>query len=132
VNLDRIQHWIDQGRLTSSPDKPITARELLLSGCVHDVHDGIKLLGDVRLLKVVYVMSNLILLMQKGSKFLKSAIHIMPSRASASAIKAVEQKGGLVICRYYNPLSLRDCVKGRVDRLAAAPTRREDISAYLS
>ena len=48
VNLDRIQHWIDQGRLTSSPEKPITARDLLLSGCIHDVHDGIKLLGDVR------------------------------------------------------------------------------------
>lgn len=48
VNLDRLQHWIDQGRLESSPEKPITARELLLSGCVHDVHDGIKLLGDVR------------------------------------------------------------------------------------
>ena len=48
VNLDRIQHWIDQGRLTLSPENPITARELLLSGCVHDVHDGIKLLADVR------------------------------------------------------------------------------------
>ena len=47
VNLDRIQHWIDQGRLTSSPENPITARELLLSGCVHDVHDGIKLLASV-------------------------------------------------------------------------------------
>ena len=47
VNLDRIQHWIDQGRLTSSPENPITARELLQSGCVHQVHDGIKLLGDV-------------------------------------------------------------------------------------
>lgn len=47
INLDRIQHWIDQGRLESSPEKPITARELLLSGCIHQVHDGIKLLGDV-------------------------------------------------------------------------------------
>jgi hypothetical protein len=35
------------GRLTSSPENPITARELLLSGCIHDAHDGIKLLGDV-------------------------------------------------------------------------------------
>ena len=51
VNIDRIQHWIDQGRLTSSAENPITARELLLSGCVHDVHDGIKLLGDVRFLQ---------------------------------------------------------------------------------
>ena len=47
VNLDRLQHWVDQGRLISTPEQPITARELLLSGCVHDVKDGVKILGDV-------------------------------------------------------------------------------------
>jgi hypothetical protein len=47
VNLDRLQHWIDQGRITSSPEQPITARELFLSKCIHNVHDGIKILGDV-------------------------------------------------------------------------------------
>lgn len=39
--------------------------------------------------------------------------------------------GGKVICKYYNPLALRDCVEGRTDRTAAAPTRREDISNIL-
>ena len=48
VNLDRIAHWVEQGRLTSSPENPITARELVLSGCIHNAHDGVKLLGDVR------------------------------------------------------------------------------------
>ena len=48
VNLDRLQHWVDQGRLVSTPEQPITARELLLSGCVHDVKGGIKILSDVR------------------------------------------------------------------------------------
>ena len=48
VNLDRIAHWVEQGRLVSSPDKPITARELVLSGCIHNAHDGVKLLGNVR------------------------------------------------------------------------------------
>ena len=48
VNLDRLQYWVDQGRLVSTPEQPITARELLLSGCVHDAKDGIKILGDVR------------------------------------------------------------------------------------
>jgi Ribosomal proteins 50S-L15, 50S-L18e, 60S-L27A len=48
VNLDRIAHWIEQGRLTSSPENPITAKELVLSGCIHNAHDGVKLLGDVR------------------------------------------------------------------------------------
>ncbi|TFK55035.1 ribosomal protein L15 [Heliocybe sulcata] len=113
VNLDRIQHWIDTGRLASSPTQPITARELLLSGCVHNVHDGIKLLGD-------------------GAEHLKTPIHITPSRASKSAIRAVEKLGGSVFCRYYNPLALRDCVKGRTDRLDAAPTRRTDIEWYTN
>ncbi|KAF5373105.1 hypothetical protein D9758_001731 [Tetrapyrgos nigripes] len=111
VNLDRIQHWIDQGRLTSSPEKPITARELFLSGCIHDVHDGVKILGD-------------------GAQFFHSKIYITPSRASKSAIKAIEALGGQVVCKYYNPLALRDCVKGRTDRTEAAPTRRQDIMWY--
>ncbi|KAG5645033.1 hypothetical protein DXG03_007212 [Asterophora parasitica] len=111
VNLDRIQHWVDQGRLTSSPESPITARELLLSGCIHDVHDGIKILGD-------------------GAQYFKTPIYIKPSRASKSAIEAIESNGGKVVCQYYNALALRDCVKGRTDRIAAAPTRREDIVWY--
>jgi len=49
VNLDRIQHWIDTGRLSSSPESPITAHELTKSNCVHGAQDGIKVLGDVRL-----------------------------------------------------------------------------------
>ncbi|KAF9792330.1 ribosomal protein L15 [Thelephora terrestris] len=111
VNLDRLQYWVDQGRLVSTPEQPITARELLLSGCVHDVKDGIKILGD-------------------GKEFLRSRIHLVPSRASKSAIGAIERLGGTVYCKYYNPLSLRDCIDGRTDRIAAAPTRRKDIEWY--
>ncbi|KAI0340700.1 ribosomal protein L15 [Trametopsis cervina] len=111
VNLDRIQHWVDQGRLQSSPDQPITARELLLSGCIHDAKDGIKLLGD-------------------GAEQLKTPIHITPARASKSAIKAVEKLGGTVFCKYYNALALKDCLKGRADRTEAAPVRQTDIVWY--
>ncbi|KAA1478589.1 ribosomal protein L15 [Dentipellis sp. KUC8613] len=111
VNLDRLAHWISQGRLTSSPTKPITARELVLSGCIHDAHDGVKLLGD-------------------GAEMLKVPVHITPSRASKNAIRAIEKAGGSVYCRYYNRLSLYDCLKGHTDRSAAAPTRREDIAWY--
>ncbi|CAE6520996.1 unnamed protein product [Rhizoctonia solani] len=113
VNLERIQSWIDQGRLTSSPTHPITARELLLSRCIHDVHDGVKLLGD-------------------GAEFLKTPVYIEPSRASQSAIKAIEALGGSVKCIYYNPLALRDLVQGRTDRKRAAPTRKSDIEWYSS
>ena len=61
---------------------------------------------------------------------MKTPVHITPSRASKSAIDAVEKLGGTVFCKYYNPLALQDCVKGRTDRRSAAPTRREDICAY--
>ncbi|PPQ86882.1 hypothetical protein CVT25_012601 [Psilocybe cyanescens] len=111
INLDRIQHWIDQGRLTSSPSNPITARDLLKSGCIHNVHDGIKILGD-------------------GVEHFHTPIYVIASRASKSAIEAIEKNGGKVVCKYYNTLALQDCVEGRVDRIAAAPTRREDIIWY--
>ena len=111
VNLDRIQHWINQGRLNSTPERPITARELLLSGCIHDAADGVKILGD-------------------GASELKTPIYIVASRASKSAISAIEATGGKVVCKYYNDLALKDCIQGRTDRISAAPTRREDIVWY--
>ena len=46
VNLDRIQSWIDQGRL--DPNKTITMKELNDSRCLHGVKDGVKLLARVR------------------------------------------------------------------------------------
>jgi len=38
--------------------------------------------------------------------------------------------GGTVYCKYYNRLSLQDCIDGRTDRIAAAPTKRKDIGWY--
>jgi large subunit ribosomal protein L15 len=45
VNLDRLQSWVDQGRL--NPSRPITMIELYKSGCVSSIRDGIKLLSRV-------------------------------------------------------------------------------------
>lgn len=45
LNLDRLQDWIDQGRL--DPSKPITVKELHDSRCLHGVKDGVKLLARV-------------------------------------------------------------------------------------
>lgn len=46
INLDRIQSWIDQGRL--DPTKPITMKELHKSRCLHGVkRHGVKLLARV-------------------------------------------------------------------------------------
>lgn len=66
--------------------------------------------------------------MQNASE-LKTPVYIVASRASKSAIEAIEATGGKVVCKYYNELALRDCVKGRTDRVSAAPTTRKDIGA---
>lgn len=84
--MDRLQYWIDQGRL--NPSEPITIRELYQSRCIHRVADGVKLLGD-------------------GASHLTTPIQIVVSRASQSAIQAVEAAGGSIVCRYYNATSLR-------------------------
>lgn len=47
INLDRIQSWINQGRL--DPARPITMKELHKSRCLHGVkRHGVKLLARVR------------------------------------------------------------------------------------
>jgi len=91
INLNRIQSWIDQGRL--DPTKPITLKELAKSRCLHGVKDGVKLLA-------------------RGKEGLKTPINILVSRASAAAIKAVEAAGGKVTTRYYTKPAIRRLLKG--------------------
>lgn len=87
VNLDRIQEWIDTGRI--NPDHPITVRELAQSRCIHQPKDGVKLLA------------------RGGEGVLKQPIHIVVSRASAPAIAAVEAAGGSIATRFYTRPSIR-------------------------
>lgn len=86
MNLDKIQSWIDQGRLKAS--QPITVRELCKSKVVGVVKDGVKLLA-------------------RGAPELKQPIHIVVSRASQSAIQAVEAAGGTVTTRFYTEQAIR-------------------------
>lgn len=92
VNLDRIQSWIDQGRL--DPTKPITLRELAKSRCIHGVKDGVKLLA-------------------RGKEELKTPINILVSRASATAIEAIEAVGGTVTTRFYTKPSIKRLLRGQ-------------------
>ncbi|KAH9469665.1 hypothetical protein Pst134EA_006950 [Puccinia striiformis f. sp. tritici] len=91
LNLFQLQLWIDQKRL--DPTKPITMKEMLDSRIVHGIKDGVKLLG-------------------KGTAdFRTPNLTIVVSRASQSAIEAIEKLGGTVICKFYNRLSLRALLK---------------------
>lgn len=91
INLDRVQSWIDQGRL--DPTQPITMKELADSRCLHGVKDGVKLLG-------------------RGGSQLKTPINILVSRASTSAIEAVEAAGGKVTTRFYTKPAIRRLLRG--------------------
>lgn len=91
INLDKIQDWINQGRL--DPSQPITLKELVESRCLHGIKDGVKLLA-------------------RGKEELKTPINILVSRASAEAIAAVEATGGKVTTRYYTKASIKRILKG--------------------
>ena len=49
LNLDLVEQFIVQGRLTPKPDGLITMRDLLACGIVTQVRDGVKLLAKVSL-----------------------------------------------------------------------------------
>lgn len=85
VNLSRIADWIQQSRI--DPSKPITLKELVDSNAIHGIKDGVKLLAD-------------------GASKLTTPINIIVSRASQSAIAAVEAVGGTVTTRYYTPQAI--------------------------
>ncbi|OQO14745.1 hypothetical protein B0A48_00127 [Cryoendolithus antarcticus] len=102
VNLDRIQYWINQGRL--DPSKPITLRHLHDSRCIHGIKDGIKLLA-------------------RGKHELKTPINIVVSRASADAIAAIEKLGGTVTTRFYTKPSIGRILRGETDDMHSLQSR---------
>ena len=108
INLDRIQSWIDQGRL--DPSKPITMKELNDSRCLHGVKDGVKLLA-------------------RGAQELRTPINVIVSRASAAAISAIEAAGGSVTTRFYTPFSIRRVLKGQTDPIVSLGSSNVNASA---
>ncbi|KAF9923166.1 YmL10 [Mortierella alpina] len=112
LNLDRLQFWIESGRIDAT--QTITMKHLLDSRCIHNIEDGVKLLGD-------------------GKADFKTPIHIEVSRASKSAIKAIEACGGKITSVYYNELGLRALTKPeKFEELPrfARPMKKKDIAFY--
>ncbi|KAI0103888.1 hypothetical protein GGR51DRAFT_549820 [Nemania sp. FL0031] len=111
VNLDKLQEWIDAGRI--DPTKPITPKELILSNLVGTIKDGIKLLG-------------------RGADALKQPIDIMVSRASAGAIEGVEKAGGKIVTRYYTKQAIKRLVEGKsINTSHPLPTGAEHVEPVL-
>ncbi|PLN84334.1 50S ribosomal subunit protein L15 [Aspergillus taichungensis] len=109
VNLDRIQSWIDQGRI--DPTRPITIRELAQSRCIHQTKEGVKLLGRSADTDAPMDASAETQAATGSSSALKQPIHIVVSRASASAIAAVESAGGSVTTRFYTRSAIARIMK---------------------
>ncbi|KAM0754532.1 ribosomal protein L15, partial [Meredithblackwellia eburnea MCA 4105] len=117
LNLDRLQHWIDLGLL--DPSKPITMKELFESKCVHGIKHGVKLLADGK------------------EAFTTPNVNLLVSRASQSAIKAIEEQSGTVVARYENRLTLRALInpssfarRGLDLPGKADPVKRRDLLYY--
>lgn len=93
INLGKIQDYVDMGRL--DPNKrPLTLKDLVDSGMVknNSIDHGIKLLSG-------------------GKKRLTTPLSLEVSRASQSAIKALENVGGEVTTVHFNRLALRALLK---------------------
>ena len=92
VNLDKLQEFIHMGRLAPKPSSLVTMRDLLESGLISSVKDGVKLLS-------------------RGKKIFSVPIHLEVSSASNAAIAAVEKAGGTVTCSHFTDLTLRALLK---------------------
>ncbi|KAI1485027.1 hypothetical protein F5X96DRAFT_683155 [Biscogniauxia mediterranea] len=111
VNLDKLQDWIDAGRI--DPTKQITPKELVQSNLVGTIKDGIKLLA-------------------RGGDSLKQPIDIIISRASRAAIEAVEKAGGKILTRYYTKKSIERLVAGKsINTDLPLPTGPEYVEPIL-
>lgn len=71
-------------------------KELCATRAIHGIKDGVKLLS-------------------RGASLLTSPINIVVSRASSSAISAVEALGGTVTTRFYTKFAIRRIKQGKTD-----------------
>lgn len=123
LNVDKLQALIDAGRLDAS--KLITMKHLLDANAVGRIKHGVKLLG-------------------KNGTHLTTPVTIEVTRASKSAIEAVERTGGTVVCGWYNRINLKVLLKPhkfhplRIPRRARPPVKKMpfytsyDNRGYLS
>ena len=95
LNVGKVQDYVTMGRLRPErSDGVLTMRDFVNAGMfpTSSVKTGVKLLGD-------------------GKEFVKDKLLIEVPFASASAIEAIESRGGFVTTVHYNRLALRALLK---------------------
>lgn len=125
INLPRIQSWIDQGRI--DPTRPITIRELADSRCIHQTREGAKLLAH----GIAESPSPSPSGSSSSLGILKQPVHIVVSRASEKAIKAVEDVGGSVTTRYYTPAAIKRIMKREMHPFISSAWTKDSGSGEL-
>lgn len=112
LNLDRLQEWIDAGRIDAT--RQITPRELIRSGLIGKVEDGVKILA-------------------RGAETFRTPIDIVASRVSGAAVAAIEGAGGKVTTRYYTRDSIQRLLRGEaVHTVKPLPTGPEHLGRVLA
>lgn len=117
VNLNKIQHYIDNKRI--DPSKPITIKDFYDAGILSKITGGgVKIIGG-------------------GAAKLRQPITISATRASETAISRIEELGGNYTAQYYTKDGLRTLVRPEVvlERFAriplrAKPTSRKNVEYY--
>ncbi|KAJ2377298.1 YmL10 [Coemansia sp. RSA 2611] len=107
LNLDKIQHWINTGRLDAS--KPITLKQIYDANLVK-FKDGVTLLA-------------------RGAAHLTTPVTLEVTSASRQAVARVEELGGRVVCVYHNKLALRALT--RPGKFAVLPKSAMPMTAKL-
>lgn len=96
INVGTLQDFVDMGRIVppGPSDPPLTIPDFIKAGILtkSSVKHGVKLLA-------------------KGSDRFKTPLRMEVSRASKSAIDAVEEVGGEVVTVHYNRLALKALIK---------------------
>ena len=92
--MDRLLAFVADGRLDAS--KPITLRELSLSGCVGTVRHGVKLLGYSHRGTVSTEMQDGVLVLRSDQPPVTAPLDVHVTAVSASARELIEEAGGTV------------------------------------
>ncbi|KAK3730867.1 hypothetical protein QZH41_009977 [Actinostola sp. cb2023] len=110
LNLNRLQYLIDSKRLNAA--EPITMYHLWKTGAVGKIQDGVKLLAT-------------------GDSWFKAKVDLEVSKASKTAIDAIEKQGGKITCAHYNKLGLRVLLKPEKFDGKYVPRRAQPPSKLL-
>ncbi|KAI8807029.1 ribosomal protein L18e/L15P [Cladochytrium replicatum] len=111
--LDALQYWVQSGRLDAS--KPITLKDLVVSGCVRRLREEVVLLA-------------------RGYTHFNIKVDIEVTRATRKSIEVIESQGGSVKAVFIDSLAAQAIMKPEkfaIPPLDPIPVKKDDIARYI-